>query len=58
MKYLQESIVMTFWETREDMDKFYSSQNKVLASLVEQASSLFEQMPERTDCSASELRYS
>jgi heme-degrading monooxygenase HmoA len=51
----QESIILTFWETREDMDKFYSPQNKALASLVERAKPLFEKMPERTDYAVSEL---
>jgi hypothetical protein len=54
---LQESIVLTFWETREDMDKFYSPQNKVLANLVERAKPLFEKMPERTDHAVSELSF-
>ena len=52
---IQESIILTFWETREDMDKFYSPQNKALASLVEEAKPLFEKMPERTDYAVSEL---
>jgi hypothetical protein len=52
---LQESIVLTFWETKEDMDKFYSPQNKALANLVERAKPLFEKMPERTDHAVSEL---
>jgi heme-degrading monooxygenase HmoA len=51
---LQESIVLTFWETKEDMDKFYSSQNKALADLVERAKPFFEKMPERTDHAVSE----
>jgi heme-degrading monooxygenase HmoA len=50
-----ESIVLTFWETREDMEEFYSPQNKALASLVERAKPLFEKMPERTDYTVSEL---
>jgi heme-degrading monooxygenase HmoA len=51
----RESIVLTFWETREDMDKFYSPQNKALAGLVERAKPLFEKMPERTDYAVLEL---
>ena len=53
----QESIVLTFWETREDMDKFYSTQNKALSNLVERAKPLFEKMPERTDYAVSELSF-
>lgn len=52
-----ESIVLTFWDTREDMDKFYSMQNKALANLVERAKPLFEKMPERTDYTVSELSF-
>jgi heme-degrading monooxygenase HmoA len=52
---IPESIILTFWETREDMDKFYSPQNKALASLVERAKPLFEKMPERTDYTVSEV---
>ncbi len=52
---IRESIILTFWDTREDMDRFYSPQNKALASLVERAKPLFEKMPERTDYAVSEL---
>ena len=52
---VRESIILTFWETREDMDKFYSQYNKALASLVQRAKPLFEKMPERTDYAVSEL---
>ena len=52
---IQESIILTFWETREDMDRFYSTQTEALASLVERAKPLFEKMPERTDYTVPEL---
>jgi hypothetical protein len=52
---IQESIILTFWETREEMDKFYSIQNKGLANLVDRAKPLFEKMPERTDYTVSEF---
>ena len=45
----QESIVLTFWKTKEDMDTFYRSENKVLADFVERAKLFFEQLPERSD---------
>lgn len=51
----KEAIVLTFWKTREDMDRFYSQQNSSLANLVERAKPLFEKMPERTDYAASGL---
>jgi hypothetical protein len=52
---IQESIILTFWETREEMDKFYSIQNKGLANLVDRAKPLFEKIPERTDYIVSEF---
>lgn len=45
----QESIVLTFWETKDHMDTFYQSGNTVLSSLVEKLKSSFEQPPERKD---------
>lgn len=42
----QEAIVLTFWKTKDDMDRFYSLQNNRLASLVERVKPLFEKMPE------------
>ncbi|MDQ3848783.1 MAG: hypothetical protein M3261_07490 [Thermoproteota archaeon] len=50
-----ESLILTFWKTSEDMDKFYSAENKALARLVERAKPLFEKMPERTDYAVPEL---
>jgi heme-degrading monooxygenase HmoA len=56
MSDLQEAIVLTFWETKDQMNKFYSPQNRSLESLVERAKPLFEKMPERTDYAVKELR--
>jgi hypothetical protein len=53
---LQESIVLTFWETKESMDRFYSPQNSALAGLVEKVKPLFDKMPERTDYAVPELQ--
>jgi heme-degrading monooxygenase HmoA len=52
---LKEAVVLTFWETKDDMDRFYSSQSGSLANLVDRAKSLFEKMPDRTDYAVSEL---
>ncbi|MFL6484112.1 MAG: hypothetical protein ACJ70Z_05295, partial [Nitrososphaera sp.] len=52
---LRESLILTFWETREDMDKFYSPGNKALARLVERAKPLFEKIPERNDYTVPEV---
>ena len=45
---LQESIVLTFWERKEDMDSFYKS-DKPLGDLVERLKPSFEQPPVRKD---------
>jgi heme-degrading monooxygenase HmoA len=39
---LQESVVITFWERKEDMDEFYKSDNKALTDLVEKLKPSFE----------------
>jgi heme-degrading monooxygenase HmoA len=49
LKDSQESIVLTLWETKGDMDSFYQPDNKVLANFVESSKILFEEMPERND---------
>ena len=45
----KETIVLTFWETREDMETYYSKDNNILFDLVEKIKPIFEQMPERSD---------
>ena len=45
----KETIVLTFWETREDMETYYSKDNNILSDLVEKIKPIFEQMPERSD---------
>lgn len=45
----RETIVLTFWETRKDMENYYSKDSKILYDLVEKVKSMFEQMPERLD---------
>jgi len=51
----KEAIVLTFWETRDVMDRFYSPENTILSNLVERVKPLFEKMPERTDYRVTEL---
>ena len=46
---LQESIVLTFWEGKEDMDSFYKSDSNVLSDLVEKLKPSFEHSPVRKD---------
>jgi|SRR5215212_1834333 heme-degrading monooxygenase HmoA len=46
---IRESIVLTFWERREDMDSFYKPENKLLSNLVKKLNPSFEQLPVRKD---------
>jgi heme-degrading monooxygenase HmoA len=46
---IQESVVLTFWERRDDMDCFYKPENKIISDLVEKLNPSFEQLPVRKD---------
>ena len=45
----QETVVVTFWETKEDMDKYYREDNKLLSDLVIKSGVNFESSPIRKD---------
>jgi heme-degrading monooxygenase HmoA len=45
----EESVVLTFWERKEDMDSFYQPENKLLSDLVKKLNPSFEQLPVRKD---------
>ncbi|HKX21441.1 MAG TPA: hypothetical protein VJM74_07210 [Nitrososphaeraceae archaeon] len=45
----QESVVITFWERKEDMDTFYRPENKLLRDLVKKLNPSFERLPVRND---------
>ncbi|HEX5978482.1 MAG TPA: hypothetical protein VFY68_14465 [Nitrososphaeraceae archaeon] len=45
----RETIILTFWEAREDMETYYSKDNNILSDLVEKIKPIFEQIPERSD---------
>ena len=45
----QESIAMTFWKTKEDMDTYHKLNNKWFNIITERIKPLFEQLPERSD---------
>jgi heme-degrading monooxygenase HmoA len=49
LQEIQESIVLTFWERREDMDSFYKPENKILSDLVKKLNPSFEQLSVRKD---------
>jgi heme-degrading monooxygenase HmoA len=42
-----ETLVLTFWGSKADMDNYYSNGNSSLSSLVEEVKPMFEKMPER-----------
>ncbi len=52
-----ELIVLTFWETKKDMDKFYQTDNRILSALVEKLKPVFEELPERKYYQVSGLRF-
>ncbi|HYY71907.1 MAG TPA: antibiotic biosynthesis monooxygenase [Nitrososphaeraceae archaeon] len=45
----KETIVLTFWDNREDMENYYSRDNNILYDLVNKVKPMFEKMPERSD---------
>jgi len=53
---LRESVVLTFWERKEDMDSFYKQENKALSDLVEKLKPSFEQLPLRKDYHVSKFK--
>jgi heme-degrading monooxygenase HmoA len=42
-----ETLVLTYWRSKEDMDNYYSNGYSSLSSLVEEVKPMFEKMPER-----------
>lgn len=42
-----ETLVLTFWKSKEDMDNYYSNTNYSLSNLVQEVKPMFEKMPER-----------
>ena len=49
LKDEQETLVLTFWEIRQDMEAFYQPDNKALAEFIKNTQQLLEQPPQRTD---------
>ena len=45
----QETIALTFWETKEDMDAYHKLNNKWFNIITERIKPLFEQLPKRSD---------
>ena len=46
---LQETIALTLWETKEDMDAYHKLNNKWFSIITERIKPLFEILPERSD---------
>lgn len=42
-----ETLVLTFWGSKVEMDDYYSNGNSSLSSLVKEVKPMFEKMPER-----------
>jgi heme-degrading monooxygenase HmoA len=42
-----ETLVLTYWGSKDYMDDYYSNGNSSLSSLVEEVKPMFEKMPER-----------
>ena len=51
-----ESIVLTFWGSKEDMDSFYQPENRLLSGLVEKLKPIFKILPERRDYKVSDFK--
>ena len=51
-----ESIVLTFWESKEDMDNFYQADNRLLSGLVNKLKPSFETLPERRGYQVSDFK--
>jgi heme-degrading monooxygenase HmoA len=45
----RESIVLTFWKSKESMIAFYNKENPTLTGLVNKLKPLFSEMPVRID---------
>jgi len=53
-----ETLVLTLWESKGDMDNYYSNTNKRLSSLVDEVKPMFEKMPERITYNVASLELS
>jgi heme-degrading monooxygenase HmoA len=53
-----ETLVLTLWDSKGDMDNYYSNTNKRLSSLVDEVKPMFEKMPERITYNVASLELS
>lgn len=52
-----ELIVLSFWETKEDMDKFYQADNNLISDLVDKLKPYFKALPERRSYKVSDFKF-
>ena len=53
-----ETLVLTLWDSKGDMDNYYSNTNKRLSSLVDEVKPMFEKMPQRITYNVASLELS
>ena len=49
LKDPQDTVVLTFWKTKQDMDEYHTLDNKLFARITEKIKPIFEHIPERRD---------
>ena len=52
---MQETIVITLWQTKEDMDEYYRADNKMLSDFVLKSAANFESSPVRKNYEITDL---
>jgi len=56
LENMQETMVITLWETKKDMDEYYRADNKLLSDFVLKSEANFESSPVRKDYEISDLK--
>jgi hypothetical protein len=56
LENMQETMVITLWETKEDMNEYYRADNKLLSDFVLKSATNFESSPVRKDYEISDLK--
>lgn len=49
LENMQETVVITLWATKEDMDEYYRADNNLLSDFVLKSSANFDSTPLRKD---------
>ena len=53
----EEMVVLTFWDTKQNMDEFYKPDNKMLSDFMKSTQSMLEQPPQRSDYEVVEFKF-